>query len=154
MANNFFLNCENPTRLCTTLRAIDSLNVILASIGAVGTPVHLCSIEDWACPRLFLKDGDSNHVTHCNYLILHCTFFYSNQRFDFPHRLVATTCNLHRKYQKPFKIAKLKKYFLKTQKKIFREFSRNIYKNSRESRIQKSREFSKFLAREISREKP
>ena len=49
---------------------------------------------------------------------------------------------------------KFKKYFSKTQKKIFREFSRNIYKNSRESRIQKSREFSKFLAREISREKP
>ena len=48
---------------------------------------------------------------------------------------------------------KFKKYFSKIQEKN-REFSRNIYKNSRESRVQNSREFSKFLAREISREKP
>ena len=120
MANNFFLNCENPTPLCTTLRAI----------GAVGTPVHLCSIEDWGCPRLFLEDRDSNDVTHYNYLILHCTFFYFNQRFDFPidlwRRLAICTGNIQS--------------LSKTQKKICREFSRNIYKNSRESRIQKSRE--------------
>ena len=136
------MNCENPTPLCTTLRAI----------GAVGTPVHLCSIEDWGCPRLFLEDRDSNDVTHYNYLILHCTFFYFNQRFDFPHRPVATTCNLHRKYPKPFKIASLKNNSRKRRKKYF-ENSREIFTKILESRESKIVENSRNFSLEKSRER-
>ena len=154
MVNCFFLILKKSQRLSVQVWGENWLPECNISINWCNLgfrhPVLHWSIIDWGWPGIFLKDWDSNDY---NYPILRSIFFHFNQRCDFPYRPVATSWNLNRKYRSLSK-SQVKKIFLENTGKKIREFSRNIYKNSRESRIQKSREFTKFLAREISREKP
>ena len=157
MVNSFFLILKKSRRLSVQLWGENWLpeykyfhQLLQFGLQTASTPLMHWTFEDWGWPGIFLKDWDSNDY---NYPIVRSIFFHFNQRCDFPHRFVATSWNLDRKYRSLSK-SQVKKIFLENTGKKIREFSRNIYKNSRESRIQKSREFSKFLAREISREKP